>query len=58
MAVVNYEYEFITADVGVNGRASDGGVFSHTAFGQMFKDQSLHIPEPTCLPVTDKFHMS
>lgn len=50
MAVVNSEYEFIMADVGVNGRVSDGCVFSHTTFGQKLQDQSLHLPEPACLP--------
>ena len=54
MAVVNSEHEFIMADVGVNGRVSDGGLFSHTTFAQMLKDQSLHPPEPACLSNSDR----
>lgn len=54
MAVVNYEYEFTMSDVGVDDRVSDGGVFSHATFGQMFTDQSLHFPEPACLPKSDR----
>ena len=37
MAVVNANYEFISADVGTNGRVSDGGVFSNSSFGAAFK---------------------
>lgn len=46
MAVVDPNYEFIVADVGVNGRVSDGGVISHTDFGRMMDNQQLAIPPP------------
>ena len=50
MAVVNAKYEFIMADVGINGRVSDGGVFSETKFGRLFHEGSLNLPEPQYLP--------
>lgn len=51
MAVVNSKYKFFMADAGINGRLSNGGVFSETKFGRLFKDKSLRLPEPQCLPV-------
>ena len=54
MAVVNANYEFIMVDVGINGRISDGGVFSYTEFGREFPNKSLNIPEPAQLPNSEK----
>lgn len=54
MAVANSEYEFIMTDIGANGRVCDGGIYSHTTFGQMFKSQLLHLPEPACLLSSDR----
>lgn len=44
MAVVNARYEFMMVDAGINGRVSDGGVISHTAFGNMMEQGDLRIP--------------
>nr|XP_027208469.1 uncharacterized protein LOC113802147 [Penaeus vannamei] len=44
MAVVNANYEFIMADIGTNGRVSDGGVIDNTEFGKRLKDEKLCIP--------------
>lgn len=46
MAVVNAKYEFIMADVGVNGRVSDGGVIYVTEFGRRLEEGTLNLPEP------------
>lgn len=46
MAVVNADYEFIMADVGVNGRVSDGGVIAVTEFGRRLDDGALKLPAP------------
>jgi len=46
MAAANSNYEFIFADVGVNGRVSDGGVISHTKFGKMMDKQDIAVPPP------------
>ena len=54
MAVVDSNYDFIMADVGINGRFSDGAVFQHTSFGKAFYENSLSIPEPDLLPESEK----
>lgn len=54
MAVVNANYEFIMVVVGINGRISDGGVFSYTDFGRAFSNKLLKIPEPIQLPNSEK----
>lgn len=50
MAVVNANYKFLMVNVGTNGRASDGGVFSDLAFFEKLKEDKLHIPDPEPLP--------
>lgn len=50
MAVVNARYEFQMVDVGVNGRASDGGVFKQTKFYEKLKSGTLNIPNVEPLP--------
>ena len=54
LAVVNYNYEFIMVDAGVNGRISDGGVLSHTSFGRALANNELRIPESATLPNSAK----
>ena len=49
MAVANVNYEFIMVDVGINGRISDGGVFSYTKFGITLLHNTLGIPKPAQL---------
>lgn len=49
MAIVNANYEFLMVDVGVNGRASDAGVFKQTKFYEKLESKSLGIPEPEIL---------
>lgn len=39
MAVVNANYEFLYADIGTNGRVSDGGVLNNTTFGKKTQRQ-------------------
>lgn len=54
MATVNANYEFIVADVGTNGRISDGGVIKNTDFGKALYAKSLFTPQPSKLPGSDK----
>ncbi|XP_055917408.1 uncharacterized protein LOC129949784 [Eupeodes corollae] len=49
MAIVNANYEFLMVDVGVNGRASDAGVFKQTKFYEKLESKSLGIPESEIL---------
>lgn len=49
MAVVNANYEFLMVDIGVNGRASDAGVFKQTKFNEKLEKNSLGIPDPEIL---------
>lgn len=49
-AVVNADYEFIFADVGTNGRVSDGGVIRNTEFYRLLQNNELNIPNSSILP--------
>ena len=46
MAVVDADYNFIFADVGCQGRISDGGVMKNTIFWKKLVNNALHLPEP------------
>lgn len=54
MKIVNSNYEFIMVDAGNNGRISEGGVLTYTAFGKAVSDKTLQIPEPAPLPNSGK----
>lgn len=49
LAVVNSNYEILMADVGINGRVSDGGVLGYTKFGEWLADNNLGIPDAEVL---------
>ena len=53
MAVVGSNYEFLFADVGCQGRISDGGVLRNTLFYQALEMVKLNIPQSKALPVHD-----
>lgn len=46
MAIVDADYNFLYADVGCQGRISDGGVFRNTSFFKQLEEQKLEIPPP------------
>ncbi|XP_066139302.1 uncharacterized protein [Euwallacea fornicatus] len=57
LAIVDARYRFILADVGTNGRISDGGVLQNTKFFERMQCKTLKIPRPEdvanssrCLP--------
>ena len=52
MAVCDAQYCFTLVDIGDYGHHSDGGVLSHSNFGQAMENGSLSIPEPANLPGT------
>ena len=50
MAMIGPEYEFLFADVGMNGRNSDGGNWSQSPLKRALEVNTLNTPKPTCLP--------
>lgn len=53
LAVVDRNYCFSFADVGSQGRISDGGVFNQSAFYRKLLSNSLNLPLPSLLPNSD-----
>ena len=53
MAFVDYDYRFMTADVGVQGRISDGGVFKNYAMYFALENNKLNLLDPCRLPLTE-----
>ena len=53
VAVVGPSAEFVFADVGCQGRISDGGVLRNTVFYHALEAKQLNIPEPKPLPVNE-----
>ena len=54
MAIVDANYELLMADVGRNGRISDGGVIRNTLFHDKLIKGELNISPPARLPGSDK----
>ena len=52
LAIVDADYKFIYADIGCNGRISDGGVFRNCNLYRALEEKRLNIPNPTKLPGT------
>lgn len=50
MAIADANYKFIYIDVGTNGRASDGGVFSKCSFNRALNEKKLQLLPPSPLP--------
>lgn len=50
MAVVDSKYRFIFADIGGQGRISDGGIFRNTVLWDMICSNTLNLPTPRPLP--------
>ena len=50
MAVAGPDYQCLYADVGTNGRISDGGVWNKCGLAGAIEDGSLSLPPPKLLP--------
>ena len=50
MAFVDHDYKFIFADVGCQGRISDGGVYRNSSFCSRLCKGELNLPLPRPLP--------
>lgn len=53
MALVDSKYNFIFADIGGQGRISDGGIFRNTLLWDMICNNTLNLPPPHPLPGSD-----
>ena len=51
MAIAGPSYECLYADIGTNGRTSDGGVWNKCGMSKAIEDGSLSLPPPKCLPM-------
>lgn len=49
-ALVDANYNFVFADVGSQGRISDGGILKNSELWKKIEQKSLNIPQPTPLP--------
>lgn len=49
-ALVDADYKFLYANVGCQGRISDGGVFNNSALCRMLNNNSLNLPDNKPLP--------
>ena len=54
MALVDSNYRFIFADIGSQGRISDGGVLRNSLLWQKICSYNLNLPTPSALPGSDK----
>ena len=50
MALVDSTYNFTCADIGCQGRISDGGVFNNSALWEKICRNEMNFPEPCPLP--------
>ena len=53
MAFVDYDYRFLTADVGVQGQISDGGLFKNSAMYFALENNKFNFPDPCRLPLIE-----
>ena len=53
LAFVDYDYKFLIAEVGYQGRIRDGGVFINSAFNLALSNNSLNLSDPKPLPATN-----
>ena len=53
LAFVDYYYKFLIAEVGCQGRISNGGVFRNSSSNLALSNNSLNLPYPKPLPATN-----
>ena len=56
MAVVGPEYQFLFADVRMNGRNFDGGNWSSSPMKKALENNTLNLPKPRLLPKENATH--
>ena len=50
LAIAGPDYECLYADIGTNGRISDGGVWNKSSLAHAIENRDLCLPEAKCLP--------
>ena len=50
LAFVDYDYKFLIAEVGCQGKTSDGEVYRNSSFYSALKENKLNLPDPQPLP--------
>ena len=53
LAFVTYDYKIVYADVGAQGKISDGGVFRDCSMNHALSNNALNLPPPQALPESD-----
>ena len=56
LAIIGYNYKFIFADVGCQGRTSDGGVYRNSFFYKATQENLLDLPPDKPLPVSNNLY--
>lgn len=54
LGLVDHDYKFLFADIGCQGRISDGGVFRNSLLWHKICSDDLNLPPPTPLPDSTK----
>ena len=54
MGMIGPEYEFLYADVGINGRNSDGGIWANCSLKIALESNAINVPDPEPLPHRSK----
>ena len=54
LAIAGPDYECLFADIGTNGRVSDGGVWNKSKIEQMIENKQIELPADRCLPFGSK----
>ena len=54
LAIAGPDYECLFADIGTNGKVSDGGVWTKSKIAQMIENKQIQLPADRCLPFGSK----
>ena len=54
LAIAGPDNECLFADIGTNGRVSDGGVWNKSKIAQMIENKQIELPADRCLPFGSK----
>ena len=55
MAVAGPNFECLYADVGANGRCSDGGIWGNSTIAKLLDDGKLGVPKHQKIPASDRW---